>query len=79
MHAVKKWDIIVKRMDQKKNLDEDNENNEDNKEEKMVAADLDDVWEAGALVRVQRLVHPVSQPRCKHPHLTVVPPALFLS
>ena len=43
-------------------------------------ADLDDVREAGALVRVQRLVHPVGQPRRQHPHLPMVPPGrLFLS
>ena len=36
--------------------------------------DLDDVGEAGALVRVQRLVHPVGQPRCQHAHLPMVPP-----
>ena len=41
--------------------------------------DLDDVGEAGALVRVQRLVHPVGQPRCQHAHLPMVPPVCFFA
>ena len=68
-------EVKKKRMDQKKNEDK---YNEDNEEERMVAADLDDVGEAGALVRVQRLVHPVGQPRRQYPHLPVVPPDCFV-
>ena len=41
---------------------------------KNICANLDDVGEASALVRMERLVHPVGQPCCQHAHLPVVPP-----